>query len=115
MSLADRPLTYRDRNLNATEVLADHRERLAVEEDERVKERARQFEELRSELNSASVRIRAWEKMHGLRLPTSPAHPILDVIASATGIPLATLREEQQIRRVKRQTQPAATDDGTGG
>src|SRR5579862_8969460 len=102
MSAADRLLTYRDRNLTAMELLTDHRERLAAEEEERLKQRARQFEELRAEFNSVPVRIRAWEKMHGLRLPTSPAHPILDVISSVTGIPLAALREEQLARRPRR-------------
>jgi hypothetical protein len=115
MNSTDRPSTYSDRNFNATELLADHRERVAVEEEERAKQRTLQFEELRSEFNSASVRIRAWEKMHGLRLPTSPDHPILDVIASATGVPLAALREEQQARRAKRVTAPTAEGEVTQG
>jgi hypothetical protein len=85
----------------------EHRERLAMEAEERARQRARQHEELRSEFNSAQVRIRAWEKIHGLRLPSSPVHPILEVIASATGISLAALREEQHARR-SRQAPPAA-------
>jgi hypothetical protein len=90
-----------DQHLSAAELLRDHRERLVFEAEERVLQRARQYEELRSEFNSAQVRIRAWEKMHGLRLPSSPTHPILEVIASATGVPLAALREEQRTRRAK--------------
>jgi hypothetical protein len=108
MSSADWPPTYSDRKLTAAELLTDHRERLLFDAEERVRERTRQYEELRSEFNSAQVRIRAWEKMHGLRLPTSPDHPILEVIASATGVSLAVLREEQQTRRSK-PAQPAAT------
>lgn len=115
MNSTDRPSMYIDRNSTATELLADHRERVAVEEEERAKQRTLQFEELRSEFNSASVRIRAWEKMHGLRLPASPDHPILDVIASATGVPLAALREEQQARRAKRVTSPTAEGEVTQG
>ena len=115
MNSTDRPSTYSDRNSSATELLADHRERVAVEEEERAKQRTLQFEELRSEFNSASVRIRAWEKMHGLRLPASPDHPILDVIASATGVPLAALREEQQARRAKRVTAPTVEGEVTQG
>jgi hypothetical protein len=90
--------TYIDRHFTALELLADHRERLALEEEERARKRTSQFEELRSEVNAVPVRIRAWEKMHGLRLPSDPAHPILRVIASNTGISLASLREEQQAR-----------------
>ena len=109
MSSTDWPPTYSYRHIGATESLTDHRERLAVEEEERVNERARQLEELRSELNSAATRIRAWEKMHGLRLPISPTHPVLAVIAGATGVPLPALRQEQQARRAKLETPPAAT------
>ena len=87
MNSVDRPLTFRDQNPTAMELIADHRARIAFEEEERLTQRSRQFEELRAELNSVSVRIRAWEKMHGLCFPTNPAHPILDVIASVTGIP----------------------------
>jgi hypothetical protein len=90
--------TYIDRHLTALELLADHRERLAIEDEERARKRTSQLEELRSEVNAVSVRIRAWEKMHGLRLPSDPAHPILRVIESNTGIPLACLREEQRAR-----------------
>jgi hypothetical protein len=116
MSSTDWPSTNSYRHVSATEQLTDHRERLAVEEEERVNQRARQLEELRSEVNSAPARIRAWEKMHGLRLPISPTHPILAVIAGATGIPLPALRQEQQARGAKQQPPPAATkDDVTDG
>lgn len=90
--------TYIDRHFTALELLADHRERLVLEEEERAKKRTSQLEELRSEVNAVPVRIRAWEKMHGLRLPSDPDHPILLVIAANTGISLASLREEQQAR-----------------
>jgi hypothetical protein len=111
MNSVDRPLTFRDQNPTAMELIADHRARIAFEEEERLTQRSRQFEELRAELNSVSVRIRAWEKMHGLCFPTNPAHPILDVIASVTGIPLTALREEQQARHSRRAT-PTALSTG---
>ena len=115
MNSADGPLTKGDRHYTAMEVLTDHRARIAVEEEERLAQRSRQFEELRAEFNSVSVRIRAWEKIHGLRLPTNPAHPILDVITSVTGIPLAALREEQRTRRSKGTTPSAAKYEVTDG
>jgi hypothetical protein len=104
---------YVDRHFTALELLADHRERLALEEEERSRKRTSQFEELRSEVNSVQARIRAWEKMHGLRLPSDPAHPILRVIATTTGISIACLREEQQARRVKQVTPPLAESADT--
>ena len=103
--------TYIDRHFTAIELLADHRERLALEEEERERKRTNQFEELRSEVNSVSIRIRAWEKMHGLRLPSDAAHPILRVIASTTGISLECLMEEQQARRVRQVTSPEKSED----
>jgi hypothetical protein len=105
--------TYIDRHFTALELLADHREKLAFEEEERARKRTTQFEELRSEINSVQARIRAWEKMHGLRLPSDPAHPILGVIASATGISLAYLLEEQQARRAR--TPPMAKSEEANG
>jgi hypothetical protein len=114
MSSADQPQNYSSRILTAAELLTEHRERLVLEAEERVRQRARQYEELRSEFNSAPVRIRAWEKMHGLRLPSSPTHPVLEVIASATGVSLAALREEQLKRRSK-PAPPAAPDEIPAG
>lgn len=104
MNTPDWSPSYNLRNATPTELLSDHRERLAMEEEKRVEERTRQIGELRSEFNSASARIRAWEKMHGLSLPLSPSHPILDVITSATGVPLTALRAEQEARLARRAT-----------
>jgi hypothetical protein len=104
---------YVDRHFTALELLADHRERLAIEAEERARKRASQLEELRSEINAVPVRIRAWEKMHGLSLPSDPAHPILRVISSSTGISLACLREEQQARRAKQVRTPVANGEIT--
>ena len=88
-----------DRNRTAGERMTDHRARLALEEEERAERRRLDLEEQRSDLNSASVRIRAWEKVHGLRLPADASHPILDVIAAGTRLTLADVQEEQRARR----------------
>ena len=73
-------------------------ERLAHEEAERAEKRRQELAEQRSELNPPDVRIRAWEKIHQLRLPSDPAHPVLRVIAVSTGLTLADVREEQRVR-----------------
>jgi hypothetical protein len=59
-------------------------ERLAREEHERSEKRRQDLAEQRSNLNSPEVRIRTWERVHQLRMPSDPAHPILDVIAVGT-------------------------------
>lgn len=86
----------------ATELIRTHAERQALEEQERAQERRRALAELRSSLNSPDVRIRVWEKMHALRLPGDPAHPVLAVIAMATGLTIAQVREEQSARVARR-------------
>ncbi len=76
-------------------------ERLAHEEHERAEKRRQDLAEQRSELNPPEVRIRTWEKLHQLRLPSDPAHPILDVIAISTRLTLAEVREEQRTRAAR--------------
>jgi hypothetical protein len=80
------------------ELVATFAERLALEEQERAHERRVRRAEQSSELNSPEVRIRAWEKLHGLRLPSDPAHPVLEVVAINTGLTRAQVLEEQRAR-----------------
>jgi hypothetical protein len=76
-------------------------ERLAHDEAERAEKRRQELAEQRSDLNPPDVRIRAWEKVHQLRLPSDPAHPILDVITVSTRLTLAEVREEQRTRAAR--------------
>ena len=76
-------------------------ERLAHEQAERAETRRQELAELRSGLNPPEVRIRAWEKIHQLRLPSDPAHPVLDVIAVSTRLTLAEVQEEQRTRAAR--------------
>ncbi len=76
-------------------------ERLAHEEFERTEKRRQELAEQRSDLNPPDVRIRTWERIHALRLPSDPAHPILDVIAVSTRLTLEEVREEQRARATR--------------
>jgi hypothetical protein len=76
-------------------------ERFAQEERERAEIRLRQLAEQRSDENPPEARIRTWERLHGLRLPSDPAHPILDVIAVSTRLTLAQVRDEQCARAAR--------------
>ena len=95
---------------NASDLIKTHAERLGMEQLERAEHRRLGLVEQRSELNSAEVRIRAWEKLHGLRLPSDPGHAILQVIANGTGLTLAEVKEEQRVRAVHAAKRPAASD-----
>jgi hypothetical protein len=75
-----------------------YRARAELEEEERALQKRSQLAVQRSELNPPDVRIRAWEDVHGLRLPADSEHPILDVIAVGTRLTLAQVQAEQRAR-----------------
>ena len=64
-----RPRTAQD------DVLLDYRERRVIEVLEREAAKRQDHAEQSSAGNSAGVRIRAWEKLHQLRMPSTPSHP----------------------------------------
>jgi hypothetical protein len=82
--------------------LVNPAERLTAEEYERSEKRRQELAEQRSDLNSPETRIRTWERIHQLRMPSDPAHPILDVIAVSTRLTLEEVREEQRTRAARR-------------
>jgi hypothetical protein len=100
------------------DIIRTHAERLAQEAEERLHQRQRELAEQRSTANPPDVRIRAWEKVHALRMPGDAAHPVLDVIAHGTGLALEQIHEEQRARlalRTKRaagqhSSEPAKTN-----
>jgi len=98
-----------------TEPIKTHAERLALEEYERAQKRRHELAELRSDLNPPDVRIRTWEKVHGLRLPSDPLHPILDVIAIGTRLTLAQVQEEQRARVAQRVARAQSQKPGLSG
>jgi hypothetical protein len=100
MTLNDRPAQNINPGRSPAELNIDYRERRALEEAERAERKRQELQEQCSELNSARVRVRAWEKVHGLCLPTDTTHPILRVIAAATRLTLAEVLEEQRARVV---------------
>lgn len=83
-------------------LLLDYRERRALEALEREALKRQDCAEQVSAQNSAGTRIRAWEKVHQLRMPSAPLHPILQVIAAATQLSLAEVQDEQQLRTARR-------------
>jgi len=94
-AIAPRPTSVRD-------LLTTLRLRRAFENEERAQQRLAQLAEQRSDSNPPDVRIRAWEKLHGLRLPFDPQHPVLDVIAVATRLTLPEVQAEQHARSRQR-------------
>jgi len=84
------------------EALSSYRERRAIEEFEREERRRANMAEVYASVNSADLRIRAWERAHQLRMPMDPLHPVLEAIAAATQLTLTEVREEQRLRSARR-------------
>ena len=80
------------------ELLVDYRQRLELAEQARVEGRRMEVAEQTSAPNAPGTRIRAWEKVHALRMPSSPGHAVLEVIAADTQLTLADVHEEQRLR-----------------
>jgi hypothetical protein len=93
----DDRFTFRD-----AEILSDYRQRRALEERDRAELKRAELAEQYSALNSVDLRIRAWEKVHGLRMPSDPKHPALQAIATATQLALADVLNEQGLRSARR-------------
>lgn len=86
---------------NVHDLVKTNAERLAHEQHEREERRRLELAEQRSDLNPPEVRIRTWERIHGLRLPTDPDHPIVDVIAVSTRLTIEEVQREQQLRAAR--------------
>ncbi len=78
-----------------SELLRTHAEMLAAEAEVNAAKRRVELEELKSDLTSPEQRIRAWERVHGLRLPRDPNHHILAVIALATKLTVEQIQAVQ--------------------
>lgn len=84
--------------MNPGELPADYRLRLAQERVEAEERRRVELLDLASAANPPHVRIRAWERTHGLSLPRSESHPVLLSVAAATHLTLEQVHEEQRRR-----------------
>jgi hypothetical protein len=81
-----------------TDLIRAHAEGLTLEEYARAQKRLLDLAEQKSAVNPPDVRIRAWEKVHALRLPGDPEHAVLHLVAMSTGLTLAQVRQEQSAR-----------------
>lgn len=80
------------------ELITDYRVRLALEQTQADERRRMELLELSAAANAPATRIRAWERTHGLTLPTVSTHPVLFSVAAATRLSLEQVQEEQRRR-----------------
>jgi hypothetical protein len=93
---------------SSAELIRTHRAQIALEAEQRELAKRAQLEELSSMAHSPEVRIRLWEKLHALRLPLDPEHPVLHFVAMSTSLTVAQVQEEQLARKAR----SVATNDG---
>ena len=86
------------RQYHAAESIVDHRARLAHEQAEMQQRRLEAQSGQVAIENSPSERIRIWEELHGLPLPRTPTHKLVEIIAAATNLQLEQVREVQRLR-----------------
>lgn len=86
----------------AAHIIREHRARVAFEAAERMEKRRAEQAEQCASTSAPKMRIRTWERVHGLRLPLDAAHPILAVVATETHLTLEEVQEEQRTRRAAR-------------
>lgn len=92
----ERPIEIR-----LSDVMSTTERRAAIEAARQSKAAARkiELEQLASQTRTPAERIERWERMHELRLPDSPEHPLVRVIAAATALTMDEIRAEQRARR----------------
>jgi hypothetical protein len=78
--------------------MMDFRARLVHQQAEAAERRRTDLAEQCSRLKTAEERIRIWERIHEVTLPRDPAHRLVDIIATNTGLTDADVRDEQQRR-----------------
>jgi len=82
--------------------MMDFRARLVHQQAEAAERRRLDLAEQSSRLKTAEERIRIWERIHEVTLPKDPAHRLIDIIATNTGLTDADVRDEQQRRAMLR-------------
>jgi hypothetical protein len=82
--------------------MMDFRARLVHQQAEAAERRRMDLAEQSSRLKSAEERIRIWERIHEVTLPRDPAHNLIEIIATNTGLTDADVRDEQQRRATLR-------------
>jgi len=80
------------------ELNSDYRARLAMAQLQADDRRRDELSELTATTNTPDARIRAWERTHGLSLPRSAVHPVLNSVAAATHLTLEQVQAEQRRR-----------------
>jgi hypothetical protein len=102
--MEDKYQTYSGRASSrpASEIAADRREQIAADLAAMQARKDRDLVQQTAMESSPETRVALWERRHGLGLPRSPQHPLLQFVASSTGLQLDQVLEEQSRRAKQR-------------
>jgi hypothetical protein len=93
---------------------AEHRLRVQREDQERAALRASELAEQVSPAKDAEERIRIWERLHALRLPSASAHALVKVVATQTRLTVGEVHAEQRRRSAGPARVAAPKSEGDG-
>jgi hypothetical protein len=88
----------------ASEIAAERREQIAADLAAIQERKDRDLIQQTAMETSPETRVALWERRHGLALPRSPQHPLLQFVADSTGLGLDQVIEEQKRRARRRAT-----------
>lgn len=106
MSQENNPRTVIGAASGGGDFAKEHRARVAQATEELQRKRTREAALQTDENLSPQERIRAWERIHELRLPSDPTHPLVRLIAKVTGLGVGDIHVEQR-RRISLGERPA--------
>ena len=86
----------------------EYRLKVQQQDRERAALRASELASQVSPVRAAEERIRIWERLHGLRLPSTSAHALVRVVATQTHLSVGEVQAEQR-RRSAGPAQPEAS------
>jgi hypothetical protein len=96
------PVLGRPSTSSPEDPMMDFRARLVHQQAEAAERRRVDLAEQSSRLKTAEERIRIWERIHEVTLPKDPAHRLVEIIATNTGLTDSDVRDEQQRRAMLR-------------
>jgi hypothetical protein len=76
----------------------EYRRRVQQQDRDRAALRASELAAQMSPVRAAKERIRIWERLHELRLPSTSAHALVKVVATQTHLTIGEVQAEQRRR-----------------
>jgi hypothetical protein len=84
--------------MTAFEPILAHQARLERMQFEAAERRTRALIDQCSPNNTPEMRVRVWERLHGVRLPKSATHAVLPQVAEQTALDITEVLEVQRLR-----------------